>query len=98
MNLRLRTALIVSIALLPALMVSGQVKFTTVVNSREVGQRDFLQVQYVVENAQQIEQFEAPGEFPGFQIVEGPMQTSGMSVSNGVMSQYRGVSFILQPS
>ena len=98
MNRFLRTAFIVSTALLPALLASGQVKFTTVVNSRDLGQRDYLQVQYVVENAQQIEQFDPPAEFPGFTILEGPIQSSGMSVINGNMSQYKGISFVLQPA
>jgi BatD DUF11 like domain len=98
MNLHLRSALIVWIALLPALIVSGQVKFTTVVNSQEVGQRDYLQVQYIVENAQQIDNFDPPADFPGFHVVEGPIQNSGMSVINGNMSQYKGLSFVLQPT
>ncbi|HXB32338.1 MAG TPA: hypothetical protein VNV35_02905, partial [Puia sp.] len=72
MNLRLRSAFIVWIALLPALTSSGQVKFTTVVNSQELGQRDYLQVQFIVENAQQIDEFDPPNDFPGFHIVEGP--------------------------
>jgi hypothetical protein len=94
----LRTVFIVWIALLPAILASGQVKFSTVVNSREMGQRDYLQVQYIVENAQQIEEFDPPAEFPGFTIVEGPIQNSGMSVINGNMSQYKGLSFVLQPA
>jgi len=98
MNLHLRSALFTVIALVPAFVVSGQVKFTTVVNSQDVGERDFVQVQFIVENAQQIEQFDPPADFPGFRIVEGPIQSSGMSVINGNMSQYKGLSFVLQPT
>jgi BatD DUF11 like domain len=98
MKLHLRSALIVWIALLPALMATGQVKFTTVVNSQELGQRDYLQVQFIVENAQQIDEFDPPTGFPGFHVVEGPIQSSGMSVINGNMSQYKGLSFVLQPT
>jgi hypothetical protein len=94
----LRSAFIVWIALLPALTSSGQVKFTTVVNSQELGQRDYLQVQFVVENAQQIDEFDPPNDFPGFHIVEGPIQSSGMSVINGNMSQYKGLSYVLLPT
>src|ERR1700761_4077454 len=94
----LRSALIVWIALLPALIAAGQVKFTTVVNSQALGQRDYLQVQFTVENAQQIDEFDPPSDFPGFHIVEGPIQSSGMSVINGYMSQYKGISFVLQPT
>jgi len=97
MKLHLRSALIVWIGLLPVL-VSGQVKFTTVVNSQDMGQRDYLQVQFIVENAQQIDEFDPPVDFPGFHVVEGPIQSSGMSVINGNMSQYKGLSFVLQPT
>lgn len=98
MMLHLRSAFIVWIAVLPALTVSGQVKFTTVVNSQELGQRDYLQVQFIVENAQQIDEFDPPDDFPGFHVVEGPIQSTGMSVINGNMSQYKGLSFVLQPT
>ena len=83
--------------LFPA-FVSGQVKFTTVVNSQDVGQRDYLQVQFIVENAQQIEEFDPPADFPGFRIIEGPIQSSGMSVINGSTSRYQGLSYVLQPT
>jgi len=92
----LRCSLIVVIALLPGLFVSGQVKFSTWVSSQSVGQKDYLQVEYVVENARQIDDL-TPPSFPGFQIVEGPIQSSGMSIVNNSMSQYKGVSFVLQP-
>ncbi len=98
MKRHLRNAFTVWIALLPTLYASAQVKFTTVVSSRDMGQRDYLQVQFIVENAQEIEQFDPPAEFPGFNILEGPIQSSGMSVINGNMSQYKGLSFVLQPA
>jgi BatD DUF11 like domain len=98
MKINLRSVFLFWIALLPALFASGQVKFTTVVNSQDLGQRDYLQVQFIVENAQQIEEFDPPADFPGFRVVEGPIQSSGMSVINGNMSQYKGVSFVLQPT
>jgi hypothetical protein len=84
------------LTLLPGLLVSGQVKFTTVVSSQEVGRGDYLQIEYVVENASQIDQLNPP-DFPGFTVVQGPMQSSGMSVINGNTSQYKGLSFVLQP-
>lgn len=92
----LRCSIIVVIALLPGLFVSGQVKFSTWVSSQEVGQKEYLQVEYVVENAKQIDEL-TPPSFPGFQIVQGPIQSSGMSIVNGSMSQYKGLSFVLQP-
>ncbi|HEY4290691.1 MAG TPA: BatD family protein [Puia sp.] len=91
----LRFSLIVVIALLPGLFASGQVKFSTWVSSQEVGQKEYLQIEYVVENAKQIDEL-TPPSFPGFEIVQGPIQSSGMSMINGNMSQYKGLSFVLQ--
>jgi BatD DUF11 like domain len=85
------------IAFLPGLIATGQVKFTTVVSSQDVGLNEYLQVEFVVENARQIDALNPP-EFPGFTIAQGPIQSSGMSVINGNMSQYKGLSFVLQPT
>ena len=84
------------------LLLSGnrmlaQVKFSTVVNEKEVLANQYVQVEYTIENARSIEQFKFPA-FKQFRIVQGPIQSSGMSVTNGVMSQYKGMSFILQPA
>jgi hypothetical protein len=80
-----------------ATSVAQQVKFTTVISSKEIGRGDYVQVEFIVENAKQIEHL-APPAFPDFHIVEGPMQSSGMTIVNGNMSQYKGISFILQPN
>jgi hypothetical protein len=77
--------------------VLAQVKFSTVVNERAVAENQYVQVEYTIENAKSIEQFTFPA-FKQFRIVQGPVQSSGMSVTNGVMSQYKGMSFILQPA
>jgi hypothetical protein len=93
----LRSTFVMLIAFLPGLFASGQVKFTTVVSSQEVGLNEYLQVEFVVENARQIDALNPP-DFPGFNIAQGPIQSSGMSVINGVTSQYKGLSFVLQPT
>jgi hypothetical protein len=93
----LRYTFAVLITLLPGLFASGQVKFTTVVSSQEMGVGDYLQVEFVVENAKEINALNPP-DFPGFRIAQGPIQSSGMSVINGNMSQYKGLSFVLQPT
>jgi hypothetical protein len=93
----LRSTFVMLIAFLPGLIASGQVKFTTVVSSQDVGLNEYLQVEFVVENARQIDALNPP-DFPGFTIAQGPIQSSGMSVINGNMSQYKGLSFVLQPT
>ena len=75
----------------------AQAKFSTTVNQRQVGQNDYVQVEYTIENARSVEQFTFPA-FKQFRIVQGPVQSSGMSITNGVMSQYKGMSFVLQPA
>jgi len=80
-------------SILPAL---AQVKFTTIASSKEIGRSDYVQVEFVVENAQQIDRLDHPA-FQDFNIIQGPIQSSGMSIVNGVMSQYKALSFVLQP-
>jgi hypothetical protein len=92
--LRFRSAFFLLLVFFAA-PVLAQVKFTTITSSKEIGRGDYVQIEFVVENAKQIEHLTAPA-FPDFHIVEGPMQSSGMSIVNGNMSQYKGVSFILQ--
>lgn len=74
----------------------AQVKFSTVVNDKQPGITDVVQVDYTVENAKSVERIEAPS-FKNFRVVQGPIQSNGMSFVNGVMSQYRSLSFRLQP-
>ncbi len=93
----LRYTFAVLIILLPGFFAFGQVKFTTVVSSQEMGTTDYLQVEFVVENAKEIDALNPP-DFPGFKVAQGPIQSSGMSVINGNMSQYKGLSFVLQPT
>jgi len=81
--------------LLPAI-TKAQVNFTTIASSKEIGRTDYVQVEFVVENAQQIEHLVHPS-FQDFHIVQGPIQSSGMSIVNGAMSQYKALSFVLQP-
>jgi hypothetical protein len=92
----LRFTLIIGFAFLPGLWASGQVKFTTVVSSSNVGRGDYVQIEFVVENAKEIDEL-TPPDIHGFTIVQGPIQSSGMSIVNGNMSQYKGLSFVLEP-
>jgi BatD DUF11 like domain len=75
----------------------AQVKFSTVINDREVGKADYVQVQYIVENASTVESLTPPA-FHGFKVVSGPMQQNGMSIVNGAVSKYEGVTYLLKPS
>ena len=74
----------------------AQVSFTTEANTKDMGKSDYVQIQYIIENAKQIDNLEAPA-FPNFTIIQGPSQSTGMSVVNGTMSQNKSVSYVLQP-
>ncbi len=92
----LRSSFLLLITALPGLYAAGQVKFTTVVSSQDVSKGEYLQVEFVVENAKQIDDM-TPPEFRGFHVAQGPIQSSGMSIVNGNMSQYKALSFVLEP-
>jgi len=57
-------------------LASGQVKFKTVVPQHSVAPGESFQVQYILENADEISNFFPPA-FPGFRIVSGPNMYSG---------------------
>jgi len=96
--MHIRKYLLTFLYLLSACLgLSAQVKFTTVVDEKEIGTNDYLQVQYMVENAQTVESITPPA-FSGFTVVSGPNQQSSMSVINGAVSKSEGVSFVLRPT
>ena len=74
----------------------AQVHFTARASTKDIGKADYVEIQFVIENAKEIGDVHPP-EFNDFTIVQGPNQSTGMSVVNGAMSQYRGISYVLQP-
>jgi len=74
----------------------AQVKFSAVCPNKQIGKNEYLQVQYIVENASNVEQI-APPSFKNFSIVSGPNQQSGMSNINGNVSQFIALEYILKP-
>ncbi len=96
--MHIRTSLLtLSYLLTICLSVSAQVKFFTVVDEKEISRNDYLEVQYMVENAQSVDQI-IPPAFQGFTVVSGPNPQSSMSVVNGAVSKSVGVSFVLKPT
>jgi hypothetical protein len=74
----------------------AQVRFTAQASTNDMGKTDYVEIQFVIENAKQIGNVQPP-DFPDFTIVQGPNQSTGMSIVNGAMTQYKGISFVLQP-
>lgn len=75
----------------------GQVSFTTLADKQSIGVTDILQVQFIAENASEINSFEAPA-FTDFNVLQGPIETSGMSLVNGEISRYLAMTYILRPT
>lgn len=82
--------------LLPVISVA-QIKFSAVCPNKQIGKDEFLEIQYVVENASSVEQI-IPPDFKNFSKVSGPNQQSSMSNINGVIKQSIGLGFILKPN
>ncbi len=72
----------------------AQVKFSTVVNEKQPGLSDYVQVEYTIENAKSVEKI-SPPSFKNFRVIQGPVQSNGVSYINGTLSQYKSVSYIV---
>ena len=74
----------------------AQIKFSAVCLDKAIGKDDYLQIQFMVENAPEVETI-IPPSFKNFSIVSGPNQQSGMSIVNGKTDQYLAIGFYLKP-
>ncbi len=74
----------------------AQVKFSASVDNRTIGKNDYLQVQFNVENASNVETI-IPPAFKNFSVISGPNQQSSISNINGNVKQTISISFVLQP-
>ncbi|MBA2249928.1 MAG: protein BatD [Chitinophagaceae bacterium] len=74
----------------------AQTKFSAVCPEKKIGKNEYVEIQYTLENAVNIEQINPP-EFKNFTIVSGPNQQSGMSNYNGNIKQYVSIGFVLKP-
>ena len=74
----------------------AQAKFSVVCPNKTIGKNDILQVQFKMENANNVESI-VPPDFKNFNIVSGPNQESSSSNINGKVTQYVAVGFSLQP-
>ncbi len=82
--------------LLLSAAVFSQPSFTTVVDRTTVARNQLIQVEYVIENAKEVADFDPP-DFRNFTVLQGPIQSSGTSIVNGNMTQYKALVFIMQP-
>lgn len=75
----------------------AQASFTVICPQKKIGKNDYLQVQFKVENASNVENI-TPPSFKNFSIAGGPNQESGMTSINGKVDQYVSISYYLKPN
>src|SRR5579862_6792677 len=75
----------------------AQVSFTTICPQKKIGKSDYLQLQFKVANAANVENI-SPPSFKNFSVVSGPNQESGMTSINGKVDQYVSISYFLKPN
>ncbi len=86
----------VSAAVLMSQSASAQATFSVVCPNKTIGKNDVLEIQFKMENANNVESI-VPPDFKNFNIISGPNQESSSSNINGKVSQYVSVGFSLQP-
>ena len=74
----------------------GQIKFSTLCPNKTIGKDDYLQVQFQVENADNVETI-IPPSFKNFDVISGPNQQSSISIVNGKRDQSIAIGFYLKP-
>jgi hypothetical protein len=86
----------VSAAVLMSQSAFAQATFSVVCPNKTIGKNDVLEIQFKMENANNVESI-VPPDFKNFNIISGPNQESSSSNINGKISQYVSIGFSLQP-
>lgn len=89
--------LVLLIALVAYNTSFAQANFTAICPQKKIGKNDYLQVQFKVEHAANVESIDPPS-FKNFSVVSGPNQESGMTSINGKVDQYVSISYLLKPN
>jgi hypothetical protein len=76
--------------------VLAQIKFSAEISPSKIHKEEYATLRLVIENATDIHNI-TPPSFKDFIVVSGPNQETGMSNVNGLVKQYMGISYILQP-
>jgi len=94
---RLLFILVFSTALCSYNISFAQVSFTVECPQKKIGKNDYLQIQFKVDHATNVESINPPS-FKNFSVVSGPNQESGMTSINGKVDQYVSVGYVLKPN
>ncbi|UYQ92732.1 BatD family protein [Chitinophaga horti] len=76
--------------------MAQEFRFITQVSSTTVTTDDYVQIQFVLENATNLSQV-APPDFKDFDVVQGPMQSTSTSIVNGKRSEMVALIYLLRP-
>lgn len=75
----------------------AQANFTAICPQKKIGKNDYLQVQFKIEHAANVESIDPPS-FKNFSVISGPNQESGMTSINGKVDQYVSIGYVLKPN
>ena len=92
----LRHVIILVWCICPGVLVLGQVRFTAFTDKQKLGMDGYIQLQYSIDNASEVQQF-TPPVFKNFIIVDGPTYISSTILNNGKLCPSRSFIYILQP-
>src|SRR4051812_18741092 len=74
----------------------AQARFSATISPSTIGKNETVELRLMVENGQRVDQINPPS-LKDFSVISGPNRESGMESTNGVVKQYTGISYILQP-
>ncbi|MBI2730428.1 MAG: protein BatD [Sphingobacteriales bacterium] len=97
---RLHQTLLISLLITVACLVTqksfAQVKFSAVPSFTELSRDQALQIEFIVEGIDKIDEF-IPPSFNGFTVIQGPVYGNYFSINNGDVSRSVTVTYLLMP-
>ncbi|MGE5109147.1 MAG: BatD family protein [Sphingobacteriales bacterium] len=90
------TSRIMAVIILTAATSFAQVKFSAIPSATTIARDQALQIEFVLEGAEEMEGFSAP-HFDGFTIIQGPQYGNSFSMVNGVVSHSVSITYLLMP-
>ena len=91
-----KTFLLFTLVIICPFYLLAQARFTATISPATIGKNETFELRLMVENARGVEQINPPS-LKDFSLISGPNSESGMESTNGVVKQYTGISYILQP-
>ncbi len=96
MNLFFRKILLVCCCFFIIGHTVAQVNFYTIISPQTISKDEYITYRIVVENASSVQNI-TPPSFKNFIVLNGPMQESGFSSSNGNSTRFISLVYVLKP-